>query len=602
MEKRKRLLPTLMAVAIFLIPAGLGLFPSITTVDAEGWPEMGQNAEHAGTVDVAAQRLDGLIADLVFDPFAPQEQDEGNDMLQVHYQAPLISHDDVFMEFETGMWRPCEPPGSGTRSDGLTCGTHAWDQKTWNEKRLHWENDALIEQWTFASDWKPEPDGSSLNGWEPVFHAVLTDRYVFVPGFAGTIYKLNQADGTVVAHLNPFEGLDPNIYVSGPLTADSDGNVFYNVIKLDPNDPWGTDSGIDGIAPDVGGSWLVKVDVNDTITKVSYSSLVTDAPAMCTSTFRETVPWPPSPTAKPPVVPCLSQRPGINVAPAVAPDGTIYTISRAHNRFAVNYAYLVAVNRDLSPKWAASLRDRLNDGCNVTLPPNGTPGGCSDGAITGVDPATNELPAGQVIDQSSSSPTVLPDGSIVYTAYTRYNYSRGHLFKFSAAGDFLGAYGAGYDITPAVYVHDNSYSLIIKENHYDRGSYCIDPTYCPPAPSGPYFITQLSADLKPEWQFKSIGSVDDPGGKEWCINALPVDHNGTVYATAEDGNLYAINQGGVETQRLFLGTATAEAYTPVVIGPDGLLYMEKAGHLLVIGSEKRKTISPLLQYHPAGDH
>ena len=35
-----------------------------------------------------------------------------------------------------------------------------------------------------------------------------------------------------------------------------------------------------------------------------------------------TLPWPPSPTATPRIVLCLSQRPGLSITPAVAPDGT----------------------------------------------------------------------------------------------------------------------------------------------------------------------------------------------------------------------------------------------------------------------------------------
>src|SRR5207302_977777 len=100
------------------------------------------------------------------------------------------------------------------------------------------------------------------------------------------------------------------------------------------------------------------------------------------------------------------------VAPAIAPDGAIYTISRAHRND--RYAYLVAVNPDLSPRWSASLRDRFHDGCGTTtLPPNGQPGGCRAGANLGVDPATNQLPAGRVLDDASSSPVVAPDGSIL---------------------------------------------------------------------------------------------------------------------------------------------------------------------------------------------
>ena len=48
---------------------------------------------------------------------------------------------------------------------------------------------------------------------------------------------------------------------------------------------------------------------------------------------------------------CLSQRPGVNITPAIAPDGTIYSVTVAHNPFASRYAYIVAFNPDLSVKW-----------------------------------------------------------------------------------------------------------------------------------------------------------------------------------------------------------------------------------------------------------
>ncbi|HYW88236.1 MAG TPA: hypothetical protein VFB50_10725, partial [Chloroflexota bacterium] len=74
-----------------------------------------------------------------------------------------------------------------------------------------------------------------------------------------------------------------------------------------------------------------------------------------------------------------------------------------------------------------------------------------------------------------------------------------------------------------------------------------------------------------------------PNGFEWCINAPALAVNGVVYANSEDGFVYAINQGGTLKQRIFLQQAVGAAYTPLSIGPTGLLYTENDGRLFAIG-------------------
>ena len=177
---------------------------------------------------------------------------------------------------------------------------------------------------------------------------------------------------------------------------------------------------------------------------MSYASLLASATIIgdpvpgpngqCKVSFPSSqLPWPPSSDAVPPATACGSQRAGLNVAPAVAPDGTIYTVSRAH--FVSRYNYLIAVNANLTGKWASSLRGHLHDGCNdgtvsdSILPINGQPGGCRVGAHNGVDPGTNEPGPGRVLDDASSTPTIARDGTILFGAYTRYNYAQGHLMQ-----------------------------------------------------------------------------------------------------------------------------------------------------------------------------
>ncbi len=553
-----------------------------------GWAQWAQNAQHTSSVDVAGQGLAGILANIVYDPRAAQEQAANDNELVAHYQVPLIDGNDVYMEFK-----------SGTYSDA------SFATENWGENKFTWQNGQLVQQWQYASNWKAP--GSNNDFWEPVFHAALANDAIYLPGASGSIIELSKTTGAVIVRIAPF-GTDPNTYETGPLTVDSNGNLFYNVIQV-AVDPVNGFYGNDAI-----NSWLVKVTPGGGVSMASYPTLTSpEAPGagnQCVTSFNTALPWPPSTTAVPATNLCGVQRAALNVSPAVAPDGTIYSVSRAH--FNNRYVFLVALNSDLSKKWVASLRNRFNDGCGVSvadggwLPPNGTPGGGRAGALLGVDPETNQPGDGSVDDSASATPLVAPDGSIVFGTWSRYNYAQGHLVHFDANGNFLGAFGFGWDTTPAIYVHDGAWSLVTKNNHYgDIGSYCEDDTACPPDrttnnPASPeqYFMTQLDANLNIEWSFQdtntesctrnadgSLSCVSDhPAGFEWCVNSPVVDMNGVVYANSEDGNLYAITQGGAATQKIFQQLSLGAAYTPASLGGDGKVYSQNDGHLFVVGN------------------
>ena len=579
---------------IFILTLALSMAASaLTTALAQGWPQWGLNPQHTGQINVSGQNLNQNIADITYDSTAQIEMLIGNLLvgepaLLVHYQVPLIDGNNVYMEFKSGS------PSLFTFS--------SWN---WAENKLSWQNGALVQEWSFPSDWKPP--GNYLEFWQPVFHPVLANDALYVPGAGGTIFRVNKTTGDLVMRINPFEDFDTNTYTVGPISADSSGNLFYNAIKLQPGSSFYRFDSVD--------SWLVKVAPDNSTTKVSYSVLTPGAPGPndpCETTFANSqLPWPPSPTAVPPAVRCGPMRVALNVAPAIAPDGTIYSVTRSHTRAADRSAYLVAVNPDLSPKWAASLDHRFNDGCGVpisnggVLPPNGQPGGCREGANFGVDPAVNHAGGGRVRDDSSASPTVAPDGSVLFGTFTRYNYSQGHLMRFAASGAYLGAYRFGWDLSPGIARHGNTFSIVIKDNQYAIGSYCNVAAFCPPArtvensagyPEG-YFITQLNHNLKVEWRYQntntfsctrqsdgSLSCVDDhPNSFEWCVNALTIDAKRVIYANSEDGNLYALNPDGTLKQKIFQQLALAAAYTPASIGPDGKIYSQNAGRLFVVG-------------------
>ena len=110
-------------------------------------------------------------------------------------------------------------------------------------------------------------------------------------------------------------------------------------------------------------------------------------------------------------------------------------------------------------------------------------------------------------------------------------------------------------------------------------------------------LLSSTPNLKIEWSFQNTntqsctrnpdGSItcvsDHPDGFEWCVNAAVVDAKGTVYANSEDGNLYAIGQGGVFRQRIFQQLAIGAAYTPASMDKRGRIYSQNDGMLFVVG-------------------
>lgn len=549
---------------------------------AQGWFQWGRDARHHSSPDTTAQLLGRVETQMVLDPFIDAHKTAVGGYVPVHYAVPLIDGNDVFVVIKSGQFT--QP---ATR-----------ETQIWNVQQLRRNGATLTNGWRYTSDWKPVPTwGIAGPRWEPVFHPLLTAQAVYAPGAGGTIDRINRTTGARIARLNPFgTSVDPTIFVAGPLSADNAGNVYYTAIQLNTSNPWTTEPG---------GSWLVRIGADGTITRATIASLTPNAPAAsapCTTQFSNNeLPWPPSPNAVAPSAPCGSQRPGINVAPAIATDGTVYIVSRAHNND--RWGYLIAANADLSPKWASSMRNRFNDGCGVSLPPNGQPNGCRAGSTIGVDPMDNQRGSGRVLDDSTSSPTITPDGKILYGAYTRYNYSQGHLMQFNPDGSYANSYTNGWDLTPAIYEHDGTYSIFLKENRYGGGSYCGSATLCPdrssttPADPEAYYITRLDPSLRPIWRFQntetdSCGRNEDgtvaciferPRGFEWCINAIAIDNQGVVHVNAEDGNLYSINLDGTLRQRIFLRVAIGAAYTPLSIGNDGRVYTQNDGRLFVIG-------------------
>src|SRR5271154_2561879 len=253
--------PAIVTVTFVVAPAQASSMPF--------WQQWGSNPQHTGMVSVAGQHLANKLADITYDPFIAQEKAELGGELVVHEQAPIVDGNDVYMIIKTGMYTSCNPPGSWT--SGAACGPNAWNTMIWNERRFSWVNGQLVQTWTFQTDWTPEPNGNGLEGWEPVFHPVDANNFLYVPGAGGQVWKVNKTTGASASHINPFSGvagvIPANTFVAGPLSADSNGNIYYNAVQLNPvnGDPWSDN--------DVAGAWLVKITPNDAASIVSFATL-----------------------------------------------------------------------------------------------------------------------------------------------------------------------------------------------------------------------------------------------------------------------------------------------------------------------------------------
>ncbi|WP_394835728.1 hypothetical protein LVJ94_02215 [Pendulispora rubella] len=554
--------------------------------------QFGGDATHQNRTCVVGQDLKKTISSAVYDPFVAQEvAEQPNGGLLVHYPMPLTRRNQLFMSRKSGRFVPCDPPGSGQPAP---CGLQNTEFIHWNMVGYDNDDGQLSERWTFTSDWKPF---SVLGGraFEQVFQSALGRRVLFVPGLGGTVHVLDPKHGRVLARLNPFgSDVDPAYHIASPLTVDDDDNLYYNVLKADPDRR-------------LTQALLVRIGANGRSRVVDYTALTPGAPAptdKCRGTYvrpRDPLPWPlmdaNGAVVPPTPVTCLGQAPPIDMAPALSADGrTLYTGSRAVGDR--NYAYFIAVRTsDLSLRWSRSLRGLVHDGCGVinhyeSDPTEMSP--CRNGAPLGLDRTTGDEPAGAFVDGDTSSPVVLPDGKLLLGTISNYNYSRGHLFTFTSDGEYLSNFDFGWDVTPAIWRHDGTYSIISKDNHYFEN-------YLSTGMWGPFLLPQLDANLKLEWNAKNtetkkckrdasgnVVCVEDPehaGGFEWCVNAPAVDVRGTVFVTSEDGHTYQIEQGGRIVNRQFLDQALGSAYTPAILDRHGHTIALNAGIMTVLGAD-----------------
>jgi hypothetical protein len=402
------------------------------------------------------------------------------------------------------------------------------------------------------------------HNWIPTYSpalATVTDRRtgarhrrLYFAGAGGTLFYIVNPESQ--RHSVPvrvaFYGLDAytrdsasftaSVFVNTPLTADSQGNVFFGfrVQGTAPSPLGTTQSGFARIAPDGSGTYvLAGAAAGDTsITRDSHNS----APALGND------------------------------------DRVLYVVVKSGTTN--NYGYLLGLDATtLGTKFKVFLRD----------------------------PRNNRVNNAGILDDSTASPMVAPDGDVFLGVFANpSNGSRGFLLHFTADLAVERTPGAfGWDSSPAIvpatmvpsYTGSAAYLIFTKYNNYAISDgdgvnriALLDPTA---TQIDPHITAAGLVEMREV--LTVIGPVPDTGSltpafpnavREWCINTAAVNPaTNSIFAPSEDGRLYRWNLATNSlSQGITLTPGVGEPYVPTVIGPDGTVFTLNGGTLFAVGT------------------
>ena len=193
-----------------------------------------------------------------------------------------------------------------------------------------------------------------------------------------------------------------------------------------------------------------------------------------------------------------------------------------------------------------------------------------------------------VYDDSTSTPTIGPDGDVYYGVLENNlgsNHYRGWMLHFDSTLKTTKTPGAfGWDDTASIvpanavpsYAGPSSYLILTKYNNYANGGgngenkvAVLDPNTSMTDPiSKATVMNEVITILGP------TNNANLPGVNEWCINSAAIDViNKCAVVNSEDGHVYRWDfTTNTLSTGLKLAPPTGEAYTPTLIGPDGAVY------------------------------
>jgi hypothetical protein len=402
---------------------------------------------------------------------------------------------------------------------------------------------------TGATNWVRSTDYIlPAHNWTPSFSPVLTPKNrLYFAGGGGTVYYCDTPDSTnasLVIGQIAFYGLTnytantnaylSSVYICTPLTSDRYGNIFFG-FQVTGATPVNLQSGI------------ARIDYNGTGTWIAATNAANDVGIVH-------------------VV--------MNCAPALSNDHkTLYV---AVNNGSYGYGYLVAVNsRTLAPLARVRLKDAKNPANDSIVPDDGT-----------------------------ASPTVGPDGDVYFGVLENPWYSnndRGWLLHFNSTltqSKLPGAFG--WDDTASIvpaslvpsYHGNSSYLLMTKYNNYVGAGgdgvnriAILDPQNSETDPiSGATTMKEVLTIAGPTPDSAYTNAYPN-AVREWCINSAAVDPSTkSVLANNEDGKLYRWDlTSNTLSETNTLTSGIGEAYTPTIVGVDGIVYAINNATLYAIG-------------------
>ncbi len=228
-----------------------------------------------------------------------------------------------------------------------------------------------------------------------------------------------------------------------------------------------------------------------------------------------------------------------------------------------------------------------------------------ENSVLMMDPETNT--PSEMLNESTSSPLVGPDGDVYFGVIGNEGTSRGWMEHYSADLTMTKTPGGfGWDDTASIvpasmvpsYHGTSSYLIMTKYNEYaghggttgQNMLAVLDPNGTEinnlPNTSGTTQMKEVETVLGPT--LDADEQAQYPGAvHEWCDNSAVVDPaTDSILVNSEDGNVYRwdlLSNSLTETVNITNGLG--EAYTPTAIGPDGTVYAINNATLWAVGAK-----------------